>query len=310
MSETQKKTKKNWGTGVHICLQYLPQGYCPVSPPQHLETNLPIKLRRLFFPHEKEQFHSGSNVLHKQTQNWAMERLLVNAGQEHSCCRGWWDRWGHCSPASAWSPARHTQRPRQQTAHTAWQMLLHFKQLKLPHAESPETESGPEHIFIALLKHAWMQEDTVKRDGDVLLLPPIISKKTWREEVLQKWVGRKRCCWHTLLARPRQHCKCSTGDSSVQPGTHWLACSSWGGWVGKSCLGKQIFPCLAWGSEIRPLCFWKEVIPADSMPVTNERLRKKGKGLTCILNLNTDICKKLISSIKLQSRTNWCFLFT
>lgn len=76
-----------------------------------------------------------------------------------------------------------------------------------------------------------------------------------------------------------------------------LACSSWGGWVGKSCLGKQTFPCLAWGSEIRPLCFWKEVILTNSMPVTNERLRKKGKGLTCILNLNTDICKKLISSI-------------
>lgn len=228
-----------------------------------------------------------------------MERLRVCAGQEHSCCRGWRDRWGHCSPPNACSPARHTQRPRQQTAHIAWQMCQHFKQLKLPHAESPATESGPEHVFIALLKYAWMWGDAVKGDGgEVLLPPPIIPKIRWRDEVLQKWVGRKRCCWQALLARPRQHWRAARGSAGLswtQLCTAWdtLACSSWGGGVGKSFLGKQAFPGLAWGSEIRLLCFWKEVILTDSMPVTNERLRKKGKGLTCILNLSTDICKKI-----------------
>lgn len=131
-------------------------------------------------------------MLHKQAQNQAMERLCVYVGREHNCCRGWQDRWGYCSPPNAWSPARHTQRPRQQTTHIAWQMCQHFKQLKLPHAESPATESGSEHIFIALLKHAWMWGDTVKRDGgEVLLLPPIIPKITWRDKYYEnEWGGR------------------------------------------------------------------------------------------------------------------------
>lgn len=169
------------------------------------------------------------------------------------------------APLPTPGPQQDTLRPRQQTTHIAWQMCQHFEQLKLPHAESPATESGPEHIFIALLKRAWMQGDTVKRDGGEVLLPPIIPKITWRDEVLRKWVGRKRCCWQALLARPRQQCKGSTGQplasaehSSVQPGTHSLARSSRGGWVGKSCLGKQPFPCLAWGSEIRPFVFGKK----------------------------------------------------
>lgn len=122
-----------------------------------------------------------------------------------------------------------------------------------------------------------------------------------------------KSCWTTqmrgeevvLLASPAGSAQTGAGrqgKGSTQAAV-WLSWAQpWGlkgaakprggvGWMGKSCLGKQSFPRLAWGSEIRPF-FWKGVILADSMgviPVTNERLRKEGKGLTCILNLNTDI---------------------
>lgn len=81
----------------------------------------------------------------------------------------------HPETLSADNPHRLTDAPALQTIETP------------SHTESPATESGPEHIFIALLKHEWMRGDTVKRDGgDVLLLPPIIPKITRRDEVLQK----------------------------------------------------------------------------------------------------------------------------
>lgn len=152
-------------------------------------------------------------------RSWQWRGCVWMQGGSTAAAEAWWDGWGHCSPPNAWSPARHTQRP-------------HQRQPTLPdrctstsnHWNSPTaTESGPEHLFIAHLKHAWMQGDTVKRvGGDVLLLPPITPKITWRDEVLQRWVGRKRCCPQALQARLRQHCKGSTGHSSVQPGTHCL----------------------------------------------------------------------------------------
>lgn len=220
MSGTQKRTKKTWGTSVHICLQYHPQGYCPVSPPQHLETNLPIKLRRLIFPMRKSNFIVEAMCY----------RSKPRAGQWRGCL---WMQGGSTAAAEADEIDGGTPRDpvsRQPTSPDRCSSTSN--NWNPPHTESPATESGPEHIFIALLKHEWMRGDTVKRDGgDVLLLPPIIPKITRRDEVLQKWVGRKRCCQQALLARPRQHCEGSTGHSSVQPGTHWPAAAGEGEWV-------------------------------------------------------------------------------
>lgn len=138
------------------------------------------------------------------------------------------------APLPTPGPQQDTLRPRQQTTHIAWQMCQHFEQLKLPHAESPATESGPEHIFIALLKRAWMQGDTVKRDGGEVLLPPIIPKITWRDEVLRKWVGRKPC-WQgpgssARAARGSRWPQLNTALRSLGH-THWPAAAGEDEWV-------------------------------------------------------------------------------
>jgi len=147
-----------------------------------------------------------------------------------------------------------------------------------------------------------MQGDTAKREGrEAFLLPPITPKIVQRAEELQEPGGRNRCCWRAPPARRRQAAyRQRTGSCLPQRSTALRGRRLGAAWdilarerrVGKSCSGKQLCPGLAWGSEIRPFFFRKGVILADSMgviPVTNERLRKEGTGLTCILNLNTDI---------------------
>lgn len=220
-----------------------------------------------------------------------MERLRVYVGREHSCCRGWRDRWGHCSPPNAWSPARHTQTPSADNPHRLTDVPA-LQTIEIPPCREPSNRIWARtHIYCAfkMCMDARRHCEERWRRGSP-------SSTHHSQNTVKRWSTTKMSGEEAPLARPRQQCKGSMGQllasaehSSVQPGTHSLARSSRGGWVGKSCLGKQPFPCLAWGSEIRPLCFWKEVILTDSMPVTNERLRKKGKGLTCILNLNTDI---------------------
>lgn len=132
--------------------------------------------------------------------------------------------------------------------------------------------------------YALVQGDLAKRDGGkVLLFPRVASEVTWRKE-LGNWRarGRKQA---SLVGAAAGH--------SPWPRGHNL----WG----KCPLGnKPFFICSAVLSNKAILflfffffsSFWKGVILSDSMgviPIRNERLWKEGKGLTCILNLNTDI---------------------